>query len=155
MEFFESTDQTMGFNGLEQRGILLAPWKFSRVNIIFTFCLRTNTKCNVSDFSQSLFIEKMLLASQSCLVIHSVSRRYLLNQSTEVTATGAKDVKDPVPVWQEEQPQQGSNERAHSSQSPGNIQYLHDWVKSPLQIHHNKTLTVVCWILVDILTAVY
>lgn len=98
IQFFESTDQTMGFNGLEQRGILLAPWKFSRVNIIFTFCLRTNTKRNVSDFSQSLFIEKMLLASQSCLVIHSVSRRYLLNQSTEVTATGAKDVKDPVPV---------------------------------------------------------
>lgn len=86
----------------------------------------------------------MLLAGQSCLVSHSLSGRYSLNQSAKNTGTGAssfKGVKDSVPFWKAEQPEQGNNERAHSSQPPSNIQYVCDLrVKAPLQIHHNKNL---------------
>lgn len=47
IQFFECTDQTIGYNKLEQRCNLFVPWKFSRVNKIFTFCHRTNTRFNV------------------------------------------------------------------------------------------------------------
>lgn len=136
--FFECTDQTIGHNRLEQRCNLFVPWKFSRVNKIFTFCHRTNTRFNVSLISpvHSLLegMKKMLLASQNCFVSHSLSSRYLLNWSAKATATGASpyiDVKHPIPVWKAEQPQQGNNQRDHSSQWPIDIQYVCDWEKNP------------------------